>query len=106
MVRLIVPITAAGAEIGTGSTEATNFQTWEPRQIMSRRAADVSKVNFLVQIGRQPAGWFVDIDGQRLGAIPTAPGDSEHVFLRANNGVARFSDIQVVQTKPKQPEVR
>lgn len=96
----VLRITATGVEVGTGTTDDTGLQSFDPPKNRSRSATAGTPANLNVQVERQVGGWFINVDGKRLAAVPAGEGDSEYVYLRANNGTAHFSNIQVLQTQP------
>ena len=93
----ILGLNSSSAKLGTGSLSGN--VPFEPNLLFEPVAfqpgsADAPRYQ-AVTIQRQPTGWFVRVNGERLGTIPATNEQDLAIYLRATNGTVHFDDLSV-----------
>lgn len=87
-------------QLGVGSLDSTAFTASREFPARSLFQADEGPTYFSVLIEHQPNGWFIDVEGTRLGQFTGAPNERDEVMLRASIGTTYFTDIGFYETRP------
>lgn len=97
----IVRLGAGEATFGQGHLEHTDFMadtSFKPQQM---RTAENGPVYQIVNVERQSSGWFVNVNGQRIGTVISESDQLPQVVLRAT-GIVQFENITLTQNEATQ----
>lgn len=94
--RLCVRLTREGSEMGRRDGAGERFTPIGPRAPFERPAEGEHDI----EIERQPADWWVLVDGKVIGAVAAKGGEMPEMRLVAEGGEAWFSDISAESLLP------